>query len=86
MVLLCKLALLEGQERSHILERTGLKRVWVFRRRITMGRNGDDYKNSGMIAFAWFVWDKTAKNNMPEVGWVDAENALINSVQSSFKF
>lgn len=81
MALLCKLALLEGYERSYILERTGLKRYYVFRRRIQMGREGTNYGNSGMIAFAWFVWDKKSKNVYPETHWIDAKDAEIAESQ-----
>lgn len=81
MALLGKLALLEGYERSFILSKTGLKRVYVFRRRITMGRNGEKYQNSGMIAFAWFVWDKWATNKKPEIDWIDAIDLNQNQMK-----
>lgn len=54
--LLAKLAFLEGVDRSKLLEETKLSRVLVFRRRLTMTRNGEKMKNGGMIAFAWFCW------------------------------
>jgi hypothetical protein len=66
---LCKLALLEGKTRSILLERTHLSRVWVFRKRLTLTRNGEPQRSSGMIAFAWFVWEKNWKNN-PIIGWI----------------
>jgi hypothetical protein len=67
--MLCKLQFLEGQGRSKILEETGLSRVWVFRKRIQLTRNGLPMKNGGMIAFAWFVWD-TGHSGKTEIGWI----------------
>ncbi len=66
---LMKLSALEGVERSAILEITGLTRVWVFRRRLTMTRNGEPSRNGGMIAFAWFVWERW-NVEPPRLGWI----------------
>jgi hypothetical protein len=65
-----KLAVLEGAKRSSILEETGLSRVWVFRKRLTLSRGGSPLKNRGMIAFAWFVWDRLEDPHPPEIGWI----------------
>lgn len=67
--LLSKLQALEGQERTPILERTGLTRVWVFRARQSLYRNGKKMKNGGMIAFAWLVWERGFQGK-PELGWI----------------
>lgn len=67
--LLCKLAFLEGVSRTGILEMTGLSRVWVFRKRLQLTRNGLPMKNGGMIAFAWFVWD-VKHDGAPTLGWI----------------
>lgn len=67
--LLLKLAFLEGVERSRYLEQTPLEWVYVFRRRLQLTRNGAKMKNSGMIAFAWFVWTRGYKGS-PKVGWL----------------
>lgn len=69
LALLLKLAFLEGQHRSCLLERTHLSRVWVFRNRLTMTRNGEPMRNGGMIAFAWFVWER-GWANPPQIGWI----------------
>jgi hypothetical protein len=59
VVMLLRLAFLESQRRTSILEGRGLARIHVFRKRLPMmhragweGRKG----NSGM-AFCWMVWD-----------------------------
>ena len=68
--LLCKLAFLEGQDRGFWLERSPLKRVWVFKKRLTLYRDGVKLKNGGMIAFAWFVWERGYEGNYPMIGWI----------------
>lgn len=66
---LAKLALLEGQKRSQLLQSTPLKHVLVFRKRITLTRNGEPQRNSGMIAFAWYIWEKGYEGK-PMIGWI----------------
>jgi len=69
MALFAKLSLLEGVKRTKLLELTPLKWVYVFRKRQTLTRNGEKKRNSGMIAFAWYVWEKGYKGN-PMVSWI----------------
>lgn len=66
---LAKLAFLEGQKRSKLLQSTPLKNVWVFEKRLTMTRNGEPQRSTGMIAFAWFVWEKDYSGR-PMIGWI----------------
>jgi hypothetical protein len=68
VIMLLRLAFLESERRTGILEGRGLARVHVFRKRLPMmhcagweGRKA----NSGM-AFAWFVWDR-AYHGAPQV-------------------
>jgi hypothetical protein len=61
VIMLLRLAFLESERRTGILEGRGLARVHVFRKRLPMmHRAGWEGRkaNSGM-AFAWFVWDRT---------------------------
>jgi hypothetical protein len=69
MALLLKLNFLEGQSRSKFLALSPLKHVWVFRKRLTMTRNGERVRNSGMIAYAWFVWEN-GYDESPKIGWL----------------
>lgn len=69
LALLCKLQFLEGQERSTWLRDTPLQTVHVFQNRISMGRNGVKYENGGMMAFAWFVWEK-GYDGKPQIDWI----------------
>jgi hypothetical protein len=58
--MLLRLAFLESERRSAILESGFLRRVYVFRKRLPMmhraGWNGP--RASSALAFAWFVWDR----------------------------
>ena len=67
--LLGKLAFLEGDKRARYLETTPFSRVMVFRKRITLTRNGVKMANSGMIAFAWYEWI-VGYFGKPEVTWL----------------
>jgi hypothetical protein len=61
VIMLLRLAFYESARRSHILERSGLARIHVFRKRLPMmHRDGWEGRkaNSGM-AFAWFCWDRS---------------------------
>lgn len=69
LALLCKLSFLEGARRGKWLPKTPLKNVYVFSKRLTMTRNGETSKNGGMIAFAWFVWEKGYMGK-PMIGWI----------------
>ena len=72
VVMLLRLAFLEGEGRRSILQDGPLARVHVFRRRLPMmhrnGWNGPRL-TSGAIAFAWFVWD-LAHRGAPELWWL----------------
>ena len=56
--LLLRLAFLESIGRTELLERSGLRRVLVFRRRLPrMHRSGwDGPRASSSMAFAWMCW------------------------------
>lgn len=69
IALLCKLSFLEGKERGAWFPNTPLKWVYVFMRRLNMTRNGEPMTGSGMIAFAWFVWEKNYIGR-PMIGWI----------------
>jgi hypothetical protein len=73
VIMLLRLAFLESERRSAILDSGWLARVLVFRNRLPqMHRAGwtGNYSNSGM-AFAWFVWDKshTGPTELHRISW-----------------
>jgi hypothetical protein len=60
VVMLLRLAFLESDRRSDILENRGLARVHVFRRRLPMMHRDawEGPKAGSAMAFAWFCWDR----------------------------
>lgn len=59
--MLMRLAFLESESRSDILDTGELARVYVFKNRLPMmHREGWDGPriDTGAVAFAWFVWDR----------------------------
>jgi len=69
LALFCKLAFLEGQKRATLLETTPLKNIYVFKKRVLLTRNGEKPRSSGMIAFAWYVWE-FGYVGKPMVNWI----------------
>jgi hypothetical protein len=47
-----------------------LKTVYQFSKRVTLYKNGEKMKNSGMIAYAWYVWDKNYVGK-PTIEWIN---------------
>ncbi len=72
VAMLFRLAWLEGSQRKELFESTPLARVHVASRRLNMARDGTDFGKGGggMIAFAWFVWDRSHVG-APNLGWFD---------------
>lgn len=70
VAILQKLAFLEGGKRSVWFQTTPLKTVYVFGPRLTMYRGGEKMANSGMIAFAWFVWEHGYQGD-PSIKWIE---------------
>ncbi len=46
-----------------------LKVMYQFSKRVTLYKDGIKMKNSGMISYAWFVWDKNYKGK-PYIEWI----------------
>ena len=46
-----------------------LKTVYQFSKRVSLYKGGVKMKNSGMIAYAWYVWDKEYKGK-PTIEWI----------------
>jgi hypothetical protein len=60
IIMLLRLAFLESERRSPILDTGTLARIHVFRRRLPMMHrdNWQGPKTSNAMAFAWFVWER----------------------------
>lgn len=56
-----------------------LKTVYQFSKRVTLYKSGIKLKNSGMISYAWFVWDKNYVGK-PTIEWIisDKSQNLFN--------
>jgi hypothetical protein len=64
-----KLAFLEGAARKVLFQSTPLARVYVYSKRVSLQKDGVGKTGSGMIAFAWFVWEHGYKGD-PAVRWI----------------
>jgi len=71
IAMLLKLVFLESSGRYEMFqdEEFPLKTVYVFCKRVNIYKNGIVGKNSGLIAYAWFVWDKEY-SGQPMVEWI----------------
>ena len=68
VAMLLKLSFLEGVERATFFENKPPARVWVFKRRQALMKNGVA-SGAGMMTFAWFVWE-AGHDGAPVVGWI----------------
>jgi hypothetical protein len=76
VIMLLRLAFMESERRTPILEGRGLARIHQFRKRLPMmHRAGWEGRkaNSGM-AFAWFVWDRNhaGPTTIDRISWESA--------------
>ncbi len=70
--LLMRLLWLEGSKRRSFFADTRLTRVWVHSSRVNVARRGQDWGDGGlggMVAFAWYVWEK-GHVGPPTLGWL----------------
>jgi hypothetical protein len=71
VALLMKLAFLESVSRYEMFKSTPLRNVYVYSKRVGVYKNNIKTKNSGLTAYAWYVWDKSFTNNVkPQVDWI----------------
>jgi len=64
-----KLVFLEGQRRRKLFDNSPPARVWVYSKRVTQHRNGEQKKYTGMMCFAWFVWEHGYTGD-PVIKWI----------------
>lgn len=71
VAMLLKLVFLESRGRYQMFQddQFPLKTVYVFCDRLKIYKEGIVGKNSGLIAYAWFVWDKDYKGK-PTIEWI----------------
>lgn len=66
-----KTVFLESSSRFEMFQDTKfpLKTVYQFSKRVSLYKNGIKMKNSGMIAYSWYVWDKDYVGK-PQIEWI----------------
>ena len=69
VAMLLKLVFLESVGRYDMFKNSPLNKVYVFCRRQKIYANGIIGKNAGLIAYAWFVWDK-GYTGKPTIEWI----------------
>lgn len=69
VAMLLKLNFLESKKRKTFFESTPLKTVYVFSSRISFDRGNIPGKGNGLLAYAWYVWDKNYKSK-PYIEWL----------------
>jgi hypothetical protein len=80
-VMLCRLAFLESERRCYLLDDAGLRRVFVFRKRLPMMHDAfwtGKKANSGM-AFAWMIWTRGYRGPvlLRRISWEDNRDAKV---------
>lgn len=75
VAIFAKLQLLEGVKRREMFKNAPLKKVYVFTKRQTPWRNGQQLDPNGKkwastMCFAWFVFEK-GYNGEPYIDWID---------------
>ena len=71
LAMFLKTVWLESDSRYDMFQDTEfpLKTVYQFSKRVTLYKGGVKMKNSGMIAYAWYVWDKDYVGK-PTIEWI----------------
>lgn len=66
-----KLSFLEGAKRHDFFKDKDfpLKKIYVFSKRVTLSPKGIVPKNKGLIAYAWYVWDKEHEGEAT-INWI----------------
>jgi hypothetical protein len=86
VIMLLRLAFLESERRSEILDRGRLARVHVFRERLPMmhrhGWNGP--KSTSQVPYAWFVWNRDHRGpaTIDRISWRAPYDATADTWQS----
>ena len=70
VALFLRLNFLESSGRYKMFKETPLKQVLVFCKRQTLFPEGTVINNGGIIAYAWFIWEK-GYTGQPTVDWIN---------------
>lgn len=69
VAMLLKLNFLEGQRRKNFFAVTPLRTIYVFSKRLSFDKGEVKGKGSGLLAYAWYVWEHGYVDN-PMVKWI----------------
>lgn len=70
IALLLKLNFLEGQKRKKFFKQYPPKKIYVFSKRLTFYEpDSNKMGKSGVLAFAWYIWEKGNKD-LPIIDWI----------------
>ena len=70
VAMLLKLVFLESIKRYKFFMENPPKTIYVFSKRLKIYKNGNVGKNSGLVCYAWFVWERGYKGN-PIIKWIN---------------
>ena len=69
IAMLLKLNFLEGQKRYELFKKYSPKTVYVFSKRLSFDKGDSKGNGSGLLAYAWFVWDRKYVGK-PQIEWI----------------
>ena len=69
VAMLLKLVFLESSSRYELFKQYPPRTIYVFCQRQKIYKDGIVGENSGLIAYAWFVWEK-GFNGKPSIEWI----------------
>jgi hypothetical protein len=75
VAMLLRLTFLEGQSRYQLFQETPLKTMYVFSKRLSLYRSGEENQGGGTTAFAWFVWEHGYAKE-PTIRWIAPGDAI----------
>ena len=69
VAMLMKLVFLESAVRYKMFKKYPLKKVLVYSKRLNIRKNGEQWKNSWLVAYARFIWDWNYEWH-PMIDWI----------------
>lgn len=82
IIFLLPLSYLHGVERYKTIfqdKKFPLKRIYVFTRYPMLGEDlrEDGKVNTGMMVYAWYVWERKPSKRPPEIHWLDNNDFIL---------
>lgn len=81
--MLLKLVFLESEVRYDFFKNNPPNNIYVFSKRLDIWKSGEVGKNSGLVCYAWFVWNK-GNTNLPKVDWIcEGREGILDDGQTT---